>query len=192
MIPRMEYTASASGATLKEVKCAGCGAEYFYHVERCAEGHGNSIMFLDNAGASQRAEAAAQKSLERRLAKAVELVPCPACGLYQPEMVAKARRQYRTWMLAVAFVCIVGTVVVGLFTLIAAEKRPVNWTLYAPILAVTGLAGIGILITRFVQARAYNPNQEDVEQRKRCGQERALRKEDLERLRREQQGEQKK
>src|SRR5262249_13964688 len=46
------------------------------------------------AGAEVRAEIHARANLKRALAEAVEPVPCPRCGMIQPNMVEVLRQRY--------------------------------------------------------------------------------------------------
>src|SRR5262245_35452028 len=90
----MQYTSRASGAAAKPVTCEACGAEYVYILEREAEGHGSSVLFLDNAGGKRRAQEAAEREVARQLERDCEVVPCPKCGHIQPEMAKLAKRRH--------------------------------------------------------------------------------------------------
>ena len=101
MIPvpvAMSYTAKVKGRQLKLVSCVQCSEEYVYALERAAQAEDTSILFLDNAGAKARAEAAAQAKLNAKLERECDVVPCPACGHIQPDMVKQARRLRHRWM----------------------------------------------------------------------------------------------
>jgi hypothetical protein len=73
----MDYTSTMSGAVLKLVRCEHCGTEYVYKMQRMATGEGTSFLFLDNHGAADRAAARAEETLQRKLERGVDLVPCP-------------------------------------------------------------------------------------------------------------------
>ena len=66
------YTSTMTGSATKVTTCESCHEEYVYQVERKASGEGSSVMFLDNEGATDRAERAAEKSLRKALERAVE------------------------------------------------------------------------------------------------------------------------
>ncbi len=88
------YTTSMSGAAWRVTPCECCGGEFVYRIERRVQASGFSPLFLDNEGASQRAQTRAQTTLQQRLEKECEPVRCPDCGKYQAGMVRqlKARR----------------------------------------------------------------------------------------------------
>ncbi|HEV8378880.1 MAG TPA: hypothetical protein VGP99_08515, partial [Tepidisphaeraceae bacterium] len=85
------YTSTATGKIAKPVQCVRCGGEYVYIMERKVTGGGFSFLFVDNDGAAKRAEAAARQNLERKLNDDCDLVACPDCGHYQPQMIRKIR-----------------------------------------------------------------------------------------------------
>jgi hypothetical protein len=87
----MHYTASVDGSTYKKVVCEKCSRVYYYQMSRRAQGEGRSAFFLDNSGASERADERAQQNLEQRLANGSEPVPCPDCGWFQAHMVCIIR-----------------------------------------------------------------------------------------------------
>jgi uncharacterized membrane protein YebE (DUF533 family) len=93
-----EYTATMSASCTKAATCEKCAEDYLYKVEREATGSGSSILFLDNQGASQRAESAARKNLENALEKAVDAVPCPSCGWLQKNMVGQLKWSRANWV----------------------------------------------------------------------------------------------
>jgi hypothetical protein len=187
----MDYTSTASGAVLKLVRCEQCAAEYVYQMQRTATGGGTSLLFLDNEGAADRAAARAEQSLQRKLERGVDLVPCPACGWYQQTMFVKARRQYRRWMLYAGLCLTLGLIPVSFIgAVINAGPRDVPkipWPLYFAGVLVLAAVGIALIVAKFILAARYDPNKQDVEHRKRVGQERALLRKDFERMLKRQQ-----
>ena len=71
----------------RKVICFSCECSYEYDLTRESQGEGTSALFLDNAGAEERAINRAEGKAAFALAMADEPVPCPICGVYQPEMV---------------------------------------------------------------------------------------------------------
>lgn len=87
------YTATVSGSTTRRERCAGCSRVFEYVIKRTAAGGGHSAFWLNNAGAAVSADTRARSNLQRMLNEAVEPVPCPTCGIFQPNMVAALRQQ---------------------------------------------------------------------------------------------------
>ena len=94
----LEYTATTYGSVYKHVTCEHCAVEYSYEMYRFATGAGLSFLFLDGAGASERAQTKAENDLIRKLVRGVEVVPCPECGWVQSNMFRRARNQYGKWL----------------------------------------------------------------------------------------------
>lgn len=181
----LTYTSTLRATVPKLVKCEECGLEYVYLMERVRQGEGTSVLFLDNAGARQRAEEQAQDRLRAALERGCEAVPCPACGRIQDHMVPRARKQYRHWMrvgglclfLAAALLFIAG-IVVGLADEQARTPTPWPLVLWAAAGACAAAAP-ALPVARWLLARRHDPNAEDVESRKASGQQRAFTKDDF-------------
>lgn len=88
------YTASVSGDVRQRVRCVECSLEYEYILRRRAYGEGHSAYFLANERASQLAEERARANLLRALDDEIDAVFCPACGIYQPDMVNLLKKQF--------------------------------------------------------------------------------------------------
>src|SRR5262249_47500513 len=73
----------------KEHTCVGCGGVFRYLFVRTKVGQGAN---------EAAATAAARKAVVNALGQEVEQLPCPDCGLYQPDMVA-VQRSRRHWYL---------------------------------------------------------------------------------------------
>jgi hypothetical protein len=104
---------TASGSRRKPVTCSGCGQQYEYVVTR--EGRGTSaprpfpfILFSEraNRGVLERAK----KDLAFKLERAVDPVPCPHCGILQPNMIRPKRHEK-----AKTILLLVGVVVAMIF-----------------------------------------------------------------------------
>lgn len=79
-----------------------------YRMERRGSGSGTSFLFLDNAGAKERAELEAKHKVNTQLEEEQDPVPCPACAWVQSGMIPHARGRYHVWMFYVGFVGAVG------------------------------------------------------------------------------------
>ena len=90
------YTAKMSGSTTRRVQCVGCSRVFEYVATREVAGGGHSGFFMNNAGAAASAETRARDNLRRALNEAIDPVHCPACGIYQPDMLRILREQYGT------------------------------------------------------------------------------------------------
>jgi hypothetical protein len=183
----MDYTSTASGAVLKRVVCEHCQAEYAYTLERSAIGEGTSLLFIDNEGAAQRASSRAEQELQRKLERGIDVVPCPACGWIQKNMIPRVRREYRRWMLYAAGLLIFIPLLVAFIGGVANEggydEGPhIPWPIFLGTLGALVFLGLGLLVVRFVTIRRYDPNSQDAETRKRIGQGRALLREQWEQL----------
>lgn len=71
----LERTASATGRRPKFVACEKCGTEYVYLMERKGSGSGTSFLFLDNAGAKERAQQIARVSVYKQLEEGQDPIP---------------------------------------------------------------------------------------------------------------------
>jgi uncharacterized protein (TIGR03067 family) len=184
------YEASASGAVVKSVRCESCHAEYVYQLERTVTGSATtSWFFFGRSGAIERASALAKVTLDHALQEGMDVVPCPACGWYQPDMIPEARRQHRRWMLHAGTGLLVGLIPVGLiaglingkvFGLNPGADPVIAWPLFTAGLVFISLVGIALLIAKLVLASRYDPNREDSEARKRLGRSRAMLREEFE------------
>jgi hypothetical protein len=88
------YSTTVSGSTVKRVQCVGCSKVFSYVIERAADGGGHSPLFLTNAGAAEKARQRARANLDRALNEGIDPVHCPACGIYQPDMVQVLRKKF--------------------------------------------------------------------------------------------------
>lgn len=180
----MEYTSTMSGSVLKLVRCEQCVTEYVYQLQRTAEGQGTSFLFTDNEGASARASSRAEDALRRKLERGVDLVPCLACGWYQQEMIPRARREHRRWMLNVGACLTIGLLPVAIIGGIINSARfgepAIPWPVFFGGLILLALIGIGLMLGKLISSRGYDPNDQDVEKRKQLGEGRAVLRSQLE------------
>jgi hypothetical protein len=181
-----KYSATLTGAVLKLVRCESCQVEYVYQMKRTGTGSGVSPLFLDNHGAHGRAAERAEKDLHARLEREVDSVPCPACGWYQSEMLPKARRDHGGWMRTVGLVLLIVAFITGMVAYSASMGPEVNrawdvWSFGAAAL-VGGSVGAALLATKAYRSSRYDPNSADREDRIRAGQNRAVHKEEWEKM----------
>jgi hypothetical protein len=88
------YTATVSGSATRREQCVGCSCVFTYVITREVAGGGHSAFYLNNAGAAASAKMRAHANLNRALHQAIEPVHCPACGIFQPEMVRVLRERH--------------------------------------------------------------------------------------------------
>lgn len=140
----MKYTSKVRGSTLKPVNCTGCGALFVYRMTREAEGTGSSVLFLDNDGAKQRASEEATAAVRQKLRDEADNIPCPRCGVYQPEMVVRLKSKHHGYLR-----------VMGIIAIIAGALGAFCGSL--TFLSVCA-AGVGLLVLRGWLARRHEPN----------------------------------
>ena len=161
-----EYSCNVSGGTYKFVECEECQQKYVYRMERHADGQGNSLYFLDNAGAQRRAENQAQAVLQHLLKTECDAVPCPKCGWYQEDMVKKLCREHRLWMYWLGIFAMFAGVLCGSlgYPMYEAEYRLTAIILF--LLALVGIGGgVGAILGRRSLASGFEPNAAPVEDR---------------------------
>jgi uncharacterized integral membrane protein len=100
-----KYIAEVNINCRKEHTCAGCGALYSYPLVR--------KIRVESTTSQQAAQEQANANAATTTQKEIELHPCPTCGLYQPDMVAKQRK---AWHLTIL---IVGSIVAMIILLVA-------------------------------------------------------------------------
>ncbi len=166
MIVWNEYNCQVSGGTYKFVECEDCKQKYVYRMMREAAGQGNSLYFLDNAGAERRAKNQAEAILKKTLAAECDAVPCPKCGAYQQDMMAKLCREYRLWMFWTGVFAIFAGVLSGSLGFILFEADSRGWGLGLGVVTLLGFAGgIGLIVWRRKLADAFEPNDTPLEDR---------------------------
>jgi hypothetical protein len=168
---RARTAASVKGKTIKVIQCEACKRSFAYELKRT--GHGEDE---DHSVAAQRA----QENLERLLATGIDLIPCPACGTYQSNMIPKLRKQHRRWMVYVGQCLTVLLIPVGFIGLLIngyleiQGNRHVPWSIFVGALVCLFAAGIGMFIWRYQLAQSFDPNDEDVKASRLGGPTRAI------------------
>lgn len=144
-----QSTATVKGRTYKVCCCETCRLEFVYTVERTGVGSGSSLLFLDNAGARNRAGARANQNLEKALQQAVDAVACPQCGWFQAEMIAaeKSKRLSR---------CLWVGLPLGLILLLFGFAASANFLYIAGWLCLIGGPVAGIVWQLLYQPNSYH------------------------------------
>lgn len=140
----MKYTSKVRASTLKPVHCEGCGAHFAYRMTREAEGTGSSMLFLDNDGAKQRASDEASAAVRQKLRDEADNIPCPRCGVYQPEMVVRLKSEHHGYLRVIGIIAII----VGALAAFCGALS---------LLGVSAV-GVGLLVLRGWLARRHDPN----------------------------------
>jgi hypothetical protein len=169
-----EYSANVSGATYKFVECEECKQKYVYRMVRTGAGQGNSLYFLDNAGAQRRAQGQAKAELEHKLKKECDAVPCPKCGLYQEDMVEKMRKEYRMWLYYTGVFVIFSAFLAAALgiALFGNELKVAGVSMF--IVAVLGVVGgAGAIAWRIDQASGFDPNAAPAKERLKIAEQKA-------------------
>ena len=181
----LTYTTTLRGCAPKLVCCENCSFEYIYLMEATTSGEGTSLLFLDNAGARQRAAERAEAALHENLAQGCEVVPCPQCGAVQQHMLPRARELHLRWMRKTGLIVLaVGSILsfpAGFYVLVDLLNTGFTALTWGALLVVGSLLGAGgaLLAQRWSLCRRYDANSLPVEDRKRLGQQRAVSKVDF-------------
>lgn len=139
-----KVTCTLTGVTLKVVECKGCGGSFVYRMERRANGYASNLLWLDGDGARERATKEAEKQLEKALNKGCDLVPCPGCGCYQPDMVQRKRTRIMWWSLAgVVVAWIAGEITIAAMTTPFSSLQTASAVLKGLVIAAALVALVG-------------------------------------------------
>ena len=180
------YTATMKGASLKAVQCEGCRAEYLYRYEASSSGSDTSLLFLNNAGARNRARELAERALEKQLERGVDAVPCPQCGHFQANMLRIVRKGHQRWMFNCGGWSLVVAIIAFIVSMASVSARGPSARLLEKVSlgCAIGLAagGFGLIITRVVLAAQFQPNAGPPESRLALARDRAILRKDFEAL----------
>lgn len=164
-----------TGSTHRPVTCERCGTQFVYKAERTVERFTPVPALMDEGEIRRKGEQLAKKQLEQELANASDVIPCPSCGWVQQEMIDAARRDRFRLMREFGWPLVAAAVILALLALgLTYWNQPVmvnNALLVWCLVAGVGLAGVGLLLGRRLLSSGFDPNREDVETRKRRGQE---------------------
>jgi hypothetical protein len=117
------FTATVTGRRIVEVSCEKCHTQFQYELIRQASGGGTAHYYIGVGAAERRAQASAEKNLEKRLRSEAELVPCPHCHWLNEELVRGYRRSRYRPLTTISLVLAGAAWVVVLFSLYALPAR---------------------------------------------------------------------
>jgi hypothetical protein len=135
------YLSTAQFSVWKEHACVGCGGAYRYLLRRKKSARGATA---EAASANLRAAAV------RALTREVDMHPCPACGRYQPDMIAVRRGRAHWFVFAAAAGLLAAVLIVGLVAGVGARR-------WAPP-AAAGVAGLALAAHALVNR--WDPNRD--------------------------------
>jgi len=151
-----KYTVTVTATTYKTVHCQMCGCDFVYPMRRQAQGTGHSPLWLDNKGATGRAEQAAQENLAKKLATEINAVPCPDCGRYQADMVTKLKKSKWRWMVVVGWLAIIVSLIAG--WIIWLDDHQFIAAFMNTFWGVVLLAGVAMIVAAKLRQRTFDPN----------------------------------
>lgn len=171
----LQRTASATGRRPKFVTCEKCSTEFVYLMERRASGSGTSFLFLDNAGAKERAQLQAKHKVNTQLENEQDPIPCPTCAWVQSEMIPHARARHHAWMSLAGMFGVGGGIALLILDFIMADFVPLNLSSPFFLLKIAAIpVGIELTVLRERLARRYDPNAVDVRIRQQIAAQRAI------------------
>lgn len=141
------------------MRCERCQTQFAYQVTREFTGEGVSPYMLDNAGAQERARAAAHKGLEHSLANAKDDVPCPRCLSYNADAALRLKKAKFSWLFILGLLGALGTLTISP-VLVGDRTTPVAITA-AVLLVGFGISG-GLLFMRSRGMSNFDPNSEEL------------------------------
>lgn len=151
-----KYTVTVTATTYKTVHCENCGCDFVYPMRRQAQGTGHSPLWLDNKGATSRAEQAAQENLAKKLATEINAVPCPDCGRYQANMVARLKKSKWRWMVVAGWLAIILSLIAGWIIWLDDHQFIAAFT--NTFWGVVLLAGVAMIVAAKLRQRTFDPN----------------------------------
>ena len=154
------YEAAVEGTIWKLITCESCGERYAYGLNLEATGEEHDLLFLDAAGAMQRAQEQAQQRLAEKCRNVVLAIPCPNCGHYQEKMARRLKDDASVNPLQ-----IIGGIIVALAFVPLLFSIANIWILTA-VLATIGLV---VLAAGCAASIRFDPNDGNPEERKELG-----------------------
>jgi hypothetical protein len=177
---------SPEGCLPTLTRCEKCGVEYVYFISGITEDFGADDITAFGRYVASSQHTAGSDRVERLVRKACAIVPCPACGLIQANMVRQSRKARRRWMIKLTYILAAAGVIFWLGTRLTASRSEDNVSgasLESLIFSVGFYAVIAVLIIvpllRFWLNRRYDPNSQRAEERLTLGQSKALTKIDF-------------
>ncbi len=147
-----KYTSTVTGSDIKTVECENCKQTFVYEVICTADGQQTDFLWMDKSGATDRAESAAEQSLNEQLNQAIEVVPCPTCGWIQQEMCWLIfRRRHR-------LIFVVGLLIAIALLVWAISIIDKPNSISTQLLTVSGIIGAISVFLGYPLARLFDPN----------------------------------
>jgi hypothetical protein len=171
---------TAKGTAVKAVRCEACNHRYDYQLSRVGVGHSSASLTTPDYEAAQRKAA---DDLRKRLERACDPVPCPACGWYQHDMVARARQLRYGPLLGASVLLFFLAGILSLAAPIIAlspsasareARSSIPYFILLLVLGVSLATAVVCLALRFLLALFFDPNRADVTGRIELGRSRAL------------------
>ena len=160
----MHWAASTTraGGVSRNVRCEKCGQWYHYDLVREAFG---AARAGGPVSAVQRAEAVAEARVIRALDVGGEVVPCPACGWVQAEMVREQQRRVAPTLGKLASILAAAGVIGWLFLVFpqwfmapSDEPMAIRWGPANTVLTVCVGWAVAVLALRSFLRSRVNPN----------------------------------
>jgi hypothetical protein len=178
---RFDDYGTLSRTVFVDVTCEQCGHRYGHAMTRTRRAIGDRYVWQSREKYREKYVEEARRELDAKLARGVEVVPCPQCGWIQARMLDRARRERypaETWPALVAFILAM-IALAGLFVLWELEKAfRLNWvSAWISLSATFGLmvcCGGLCIVREALRARRFDPNSTPPEERIELGLQRSL------------------
>ncbi len=162
-IPVVERSVTLAGECRKTFVCELCELPFEYDHRRHVVVKENFFSFsLTERSAFAKLRSRAEKKLESRLQRELEIVPCPRCGWVQSAMTAYRRRTAFSVLKTLSYVSVFGGIgMSAVFWVVAFKDRiaePGYW-FFASMFAQLGIFGtIALWLLRRLLLRSTDPN----------------------------------
>lgn len=141
------FTATACGNRPKQVVCEKCGARFQYKLSRLGTGSALAPWGLGQRRAMARAQHAANRDLEKKLAWDHELVPCPACKWVNPLAIAHVRgTRHHWWPIIAGGVILWGALLDILFYAYYQDVFERPRSIFAPELCIISVSAVAVAL----------------------------------------------
>jgi hypothetical protein len=158
--------AHAPGTIWRQVRCRHCETEYVFQFRAVGHGEAEAPYGLGGAAAKQEAQQRAEYHFRQLITAMVHPVPCPKCGMFQPDMCRVLADNKYGWMNLVVGVLIAFASMAGIAAIHAVcipreaifGGHPVAIIVIAVVAVLTGIGGVALLRARRRLGREYDPN----------------------------------
>jgi hypothetical protein len=124
----------------------------------------------------------AAHTVKLKLFTECDAVPCPSCGRYQERMIPQAKWERKRWLLeSILYLILIAGIAAGGVQIVGnvvhfSEAREPAWVAPAfwSSLAAGAVGAVALPAYWYVSSLRYDPNLEDVEARRRLGQQRVI------------------